>query len=62
LTYDNNKKTMLLKLGFFTADTIKFGAYYDNQTFTGNYESDGETLSGFKMDSLTACQSDKLGL
>jgi len=62
LTYDNNKKTMLLKLGFFTADTIKFSAYYDNETFKGNYESDGETLSGFKMDSLATCKSDKLGL
>ena len=62
LTYDNTKKTMLLKLGFFTADTIKFSAYYDNQTFNGNYESDGETLSGYKMDSLAACKSEKLEL
>ena len=53
---------MLLKLGFFTADTIKFSTYYDNETFTGNYESDGETLSGYKMDSLAACKSEKLGL
>jgi len=71
LTFNNSKKTMLLKLGFFTADTIKFDKYYDNETFTGNYESDGETLKGFKIlpsndikDPLDACihDTDKLGL
>jgi len=64
LTYDNTKKTMLLKLGFFTADTIKFDKYYDNETFTGNYESDGETLKGYKVDTLDSCKydADKLGL
>ena len=71
LTYNNTKKTMLLKLGFFTADTIKFDKYYDNETFTGNYESDGETLKGIKVvvgnniaEQLDSCKhdSDKLGL
>ena len=68
LTYDNTKKTMLLKLGFFTADTIQFENYfesdYDNPTFTGNYLSDGETLNGYKVDTLDACKydADKLGL
>jgi len=71
LTFNDSKKTMLLKLGFFTADTIKFDKYYDNETFTGNYESDGETLKGFKVvigngitDPLDSCKHDanKLGL
>ncbi len=64
LTYNNSKKTMLLKLGFFTADTIQFENYYDNETFTGNYESDGETLKGYKVDTLDSCKydADKLGL
>ena len=64
LTYDNNKKTMLLKLGFFTADTIKFSEYYDDETFNGNYESDGETLKGYKVATLDICKydDDKLGL
>jgi len=64
LTYNNSKKTMLLKLGFFTADTIKFNEYYNNETFNGNYESDGETLKGYKVDTLDICKydADKLGL
>ena len=62
LTFDNSKKTMLLKVGFFTADTINFTAYYDDETFTANYKSDGETMSGSKMDSLATCKSEKLGL
>ncbi len=65
LTYNNSKKTMLLKLGFFTADTIKFDKYYESsteKTFTGNYQSDGETLKGYKMDTLANCKSSKLGL
>ena len=67
LTYKQinaNQASILLKLGFFTADTIKFDKYYDNETFTGNYESDGETLKGYKVDTLDSCKydADKLGL
>jgi len=67
LTYKQinlNQASILLKLGFFTADTIKFDKYYDNETFTGNYESDGETLKGYKVTTLDLCKSDddKLGL
>jgi len=63
LTFDNVKKTMLLKLGFFTADTINFDKYYETSTtkkFTGSYESDGESLEGLKMSSLETCKSEKL--
>ncbi len=62
LDYDNTAKSMELSLGFFTADTIFFDKYMSNLTFEGHYGSDGETLDGVKMGSLSECKSDKLGL
>ncbi len=65
LTFSKNGdiiESMTLKLGFFTADTINFAAYRSDFTFDGSYSSDGETLSGIKMDDYNVCTSTKLGL
>jgi len=65
LTYkqiDANRASILLKLGFFTADTIVFDKYMSDSTFDGHYTSDGETLKGSSMSSIANCKKDKLGL
>jgi len=63
LTYkqiNNNQASILLKLGFFTADTIIFDKYMDDRTFDGHYASDGETLKGSPIDTLANCKATKL--
>ena len=62
LKFDEKIKAMTLKLGFFTADTIVFDKYWNDGTFEGHYDSDGEGMHGLKMDSLIACKREKLGL
>ncbi len=59
---DPKRASIKLTLGFFTADTIVFDKYMNNRTFDGHYTSDGETLSGSSMTSITNCKADKLGL
>ena len=63
LTYDQINKdqaSILLKLGFFTADTIIFDKYMSDRTFEGHYASDGETLKGSPIDTLANCKATKL--
>lgn len=61
---DGTPKSIKLSLGFFSVDTIVFEHYYSDQTFTGKYASDNETLAGYKVDTLDACKydADKLAL
>lgn len=61
-TQEGDNASMKLSLGFFTADTIRFTEYKSDSTFKGKYTSDGETLSGVKMSSVTLCKSERLGL
>jgi len=57
----DNITAMELKYGFVSADTINI-KNYDYPTFNGSYASDNETLTGTKIDTLSKCKSEKLGL
>ena len=59
---NTNSASILLKLGFFTADTIVFDKFMSDKSFDGHYTSDGETLEGVPMKSIGNCKTDKLGL
>ena len=59
---DDYRASILLKLGFFTADTIVFDEYRSNRTFDGHYTSDGETLTGVSIGTVQKCKTEKLGL
>ena len=54
LSYSDSKKSITLKMGFFTADTISFVKYMSDRTFDGHY-SDGTTMHGTEM-TLTKCK------
>ncbi len=65
LTYkqiNTDSASILLKLGFFTADTIVFDKFMSDNSFDGHYTSDGETLKGVEMNSIANCKAYKLDL
>ncbi len=61
-TQDGTLASLKLSLSFFSVDTIVITDYKDDNTFTGYYASDNETLQGEIVDNLATCKSGKLGL